>query len=56
MSIKYSSIKIPRGLADKIVAEAIQKLGTYRTVSEFVIESARRQLENLRPADQPTLS
>ena len=56
MAVKYASVKIPRGLVDNIVAEAIQKLCTYRTVSEFVIESARRQLENLRPADQHTLS
>ena len=52
---KYASIKIPKGLADKIVAEAIQKLGTYRSISEFVIESARRHLENLGPTSQHTL-
>ncbi len=56
MAVKYASVKIPRGLADKIVAEAILKLCTYRTVSEFVIESARRQLENLAPVGQHTLS
>ena len=47
MAVKYASVKIPQGLADKIVELAIQKHGTYRTVSEFVIESSRRHLENL---------
>ena len=52
MAVKYASVKIPQGLAEKIVVEAIQKLRTYRTVSEFVIESTRRHLENLGPAGQ----
>ncbi len=44
---KYYSLKIPLGLAEKIAETAVQKQGTYRTVSEFVIESARRQLDVL---------
>ena len=47
MTVKYASVKIPQGLADKISEIAIQRLGTYRTVSEFVIESSRRHLETL---------
>jgi hypothetical protein len=44
---KYASIKIARILADKVAEIAIQKHGTYRTVSEFVIESTRQHLEVL---------
>lgn len=47
MAVKYASVKIPQGLANKIIEVAVQKLGTYRTVSEFVIESSRRHLENI---------
>lgn len=47
MAIKYASVKIPQGLADKIIEIAVQKNGTYRTVSEFVIESSRRHLESI---------
>ena len=47
MAVKYASVKIPQGLADKIDEIAIQKLGTYRTVSEFVIESSRRHLDSI---------
>ena len=47
MLVKYATVKIPQALADKIVEVAVQKLGTYRTVSEFVIESARQHLESI---------
>jgi hypothetical protein len=47
MAVKYANIKIPQGLADRIVEVAIQRDRTYRTVSEFVIDSARRHLELL---------
>jgi len=47
MAVKYAPVKIPQSLADKVVEVAIQKQGTYRTVSEFVIESTREHLENI---------
>lgn len=46
-SDKYATIRIPRRLADKIVELAVQKLGTYRTCSEFVIEAARKHIESM---------
>jgi Arc/MetJ-type ribon-helix-helix transcriptional regulator len=51
MLVKYATVKIPQPLADKIVEIAVQKLGTYRTVSEFVIESARHHLESIKPSE-----
>jgi Arc/MetJ-type ribon-helix-helix transcriptional regulator len=49
MLVKYATVKIPQPLADKVVEIAVQKLGTYRTVSEFVIESTRQHLETIKP-------
>jgi hypothetical protein len=46
-NMKYASIKIPQGFADEIIEVAIQQHGIYRIVSEFVIESSRRHLENI---------
>lgn len=46
MTIDYFSIKVPKALATQI-AEIAVKNGSYRTVSEFVLESARRQLDNM---------
>jgi hypothetical protein len=48
---KYASVKIPRTLAYRIAEIAVQKIGTYRTVSEFVIESSRQHLESLERKD-----
>jgi Arc/MetJ-type ribon-helix-helix transcriptional regulator len=50
MLVKHATVKIPQPLADKIVEIAVQKLGTYRTVSEFVIESSRQHLEAIKPS------
>lgn len=50
MTVKYATVKIPQPIANKIVEIAVQKHQTYRTVSEFVIESARRHLERIEPA------
>jgi hypothetical protein len=51
MAVKYASVKVPQGLADKVVEIAIQRKGTYRTVSEFVIDSPRRHLEDIEIID-----
>jgi hypothetical protein len=45
MRPKYATIKVPQAFADRIIDIAIQKQGTYRTVSEFVIESTRHELD-----------
>jgi Arc/MetJ-type ribon-helix-helix transcriptional regulator len=47
MLVKYAIVKIPQALADRIIEVAVQKLGTYRSVSEFVIESTRQHLETI---------
>ena len=44
MATEYTSVKVPKVLADKISNVAIRK-GTYRSVSEFMLDSARRHLE-----------
>lgn len=45
--ISYTSIKVPKTLADRIVnADVYNKLG-YRSVSEFILEAARLRLEYL---------
>ena len=44
MATEYTSVKVPKVLADKINNVAIRK-GTYRSVSEFMLDSARRHLE-----------
>jgi len=44
--LRYTSVKVPKVLADKIREVAIAE-GVYRTVSEFVIDSARRRLDDL---------
>jgi Arc/MetJ-type ribon-helix-helix transcriptional regulator len=44
--VQYFSIKVPKVLAEQITKVAIEK-GSYRTVSEFVLESARRHLEQM---------
>lgn len=41
----YTSVKIPKNLATKITNSKIFKDGCYRSVSEFVIDSARRRIE-----------
>ena len=51
MRLKYATVKIPQPIADKVVEIAVQKLGTYKTVSEFVIESTRQHLERIDPSD-----
>jgi Arc/MetJ-type ribon-helix-helix transcriptional regulator len=43
---EYSTVKVPRALTDKIIERAI-KGDSYRTVSEFVMESIRRRLDQL---------
>ncbi|HYT44534.1 MAG TPA: hypothetical protein VEP90_19545 [Methylomirabilota bacterium] len=40
-------IRMPSGLAEKINEIAVHKLKNYNTVSEFVIDAARRYLERL---------
>lgn len=44
---KYFTTKVPKGLANDIVELAVKK-GSYSTVTEFVLESARRQLDNIK--------
>jgi metal-responsive CopG/Arc/MetJ family transcriptional regulator len=44
-STEYTSVKIPKVLADRINQVAGQ-MG-YRSVSEFVLDSTRRRLEQL---------
>lgn len=44
---QYTSVKVPKVLADKINKVAI-KDGIYRSVYEFVLDSARRRLDDLR--------
>ena len=44
----YRVVKIPKSLADYIEKNFVKKNGLgYRTVSEFVIEAARRRAEML---------
>ena len=43
MVIEYTSVKVQKVLADKISNVAIKK-GTYRSISEFMLDSARRHL------------
>jgi metal-responsive CopG/Arc/MetJ family transcriptional regulator len=45
MDSEYRSLKIPSVLADRI--DEIKKHAGYRTVSEFVIDAARRRLEEV---------
>jgi metal-responsive CopG/Arc/MetJ family transcriptional regulator len=45
INLRYATVKIPRAMTDKIT-----KIGEhygYRSVSEFVIDAARRRLEEL---------
>lgn len=44
--VEYFSIKVPKFLAQQIHKVAVEN-GSYRTVSEFVLESARRHLEQI---------
>ena len=46
MTTEYTSVKVPKILANKISSVAI-KNGVYRSVSEFVLDSARRRLEDI---------
>ena len=41
----YTSVKVPKTLADKITNSAIYKEWGFRSVSEFMIDSARRRIE-----------
>lgn len=42
--VKYTSIKLPFNLAVKILESKIYNDMCYRSVSEFVIDSARRRI------------
>jgi hypothetical protein len=42
---QYTSVKIPMRLAEKILASKIFNENGYRSVSEFVMDSARRRIE-----------
>ena len=44
MATEYTSVKIPKVLAEKIKLTVVNK-GEYRSVSEFVLDSIRRRLE-----------
>jgi Arc/MetJ-type ribon-helix-helix transcriptional regulator len=55
MALRYATVKIPQPIADKVLEIAVQKLGTYRTVSEFVIESTRQHLERIEPVKVSSL-
>lgn len=46
MRPEYTSVKVPRALANKIMEIAV-KDGVYRSVSEFILDSARRRLEDI---------
>jgi uncharacterized protein (DUF1778 family) len=48
---EYFTIKVPRVLANQIEEVAI-KNSSYRTVSEFVLESARRRLDDIIASHQ----
>lgn len=43
---EYTSVKVPKILAEKISNTAIRN-GVYRSVSEFILDSARRRLEDI---------
>lgn len=47
MTAEYTSVKVPKILAEKISDVAI-KHGIYRSVSEFMLDSARRRLDDLK--------
>lgn len=42
----YAIIRIPKGLASKINLVAVHELQEYNTVTEFVIEAARKELKS----------
>ena len=43
---EYFTVKVPRVLTDKIIERAI-KQDSYRNVSEFIMDSVRRRLDQL---------
>jgi Arc/MetJ-type ribon-helix-helix transcriptional regulator len=47
MAAEYTSVKVPKVLAEKISNVAI-KNGIYRSVSEFMLDSARRRLDDMK--------
>ena len=47
MAAEYTSVKVPKVLAERISDMAI-KHGIYRSVSEFILDSARRRLDDLK--------
>ena len=42
---EYTSVKVPKNLADKISNSKIFNENGYRSVSEFILDSARRRIE-----------
>ena len=46
--IEYTSIKIPKVFANKIITSEIYKSMCFRSVSEFMMDSARRRIEHER--------
>lgn len=48
---EYTSIKCPKQLADVITKSAIFKHYGYRSVSEFVLASARQRVEEFDKLD-----
>lgn len=45
MSDEERYVRIPTGLAEKINEIAVHKLRSHNTVTEFVVEATRKQLE-----------
>ena len=43
---EYTSIKVPKVLADIIINSAIYKHYGYRSVSEFILACARQRIED----------
>ena len=46
MTTEYTSVKVPKVLAERI--NEIANREGYRSVSEFILESARRRLEEYK--------
>jgi Arc/MetJ-type ribon-helix-helix transcriptional regulator len=51
---EYFTVKVPRTLTDKII-ERVIKHDSYRNVSEFIMDSIRRRLDQLQTVNVTTL-
>ena len=53
-SDKWTTVRIPNELHEKIKAEIEKENWGYRTIAQFVNEAVRKRLEDMSKLDPPT--